>query len=504
MGVRSIVPPQAATRDLSLFRLTAGVLLGVLSAVLFIFAFQPYSVWPFAFVALVPMLLAEQRILPERWSGLSRAVTLGVWLTVFLSSVFGFGQIFIVFLIITAVVGLISIISSPATRRFHNRTQMRWFILHGAVDLAGIELIRSFIPPLNTHAFWAQTAYSQPWLIQPIAVFGMYGLTVVWLAFNYGLALTAIAWFDRDRQWDDNITPVRFSFAWRGLGIAAAVLAAWIAMSLIQVNTVSLGEPVRVAAVQHGFARAGHLEMETEAERLVALTAQTRLAAADGARLVVWPELGVGFDPQVKHTAELRALAAETGAYILIGYGVVTPDDAWRNEAVLLGPDGAFFDVYGKNFATKPGEPDIVTAGSYPVWDTELGPLSTIICNDVNYPQTTRALARNGAGLVMVPTLETAAPGLGWEQRVQSVLRAVDSRVAVVKADVAGIHMIIDPVGRIVAQTEMAAGEPGYLAADVPLGNGNAFQTVAGDWIGWMALVGMVGFTVVINRKPRL
>ncbi|MCK7480836.1 MAG: hypothetical protein M0C28_29200 [Candidatus Moduliflexus flocculans] len=53
-------------------RILLGLALGLLGAVLYILAFQPYSVWPLAFVVFVPMLIAEQRILPLRWSGLGR------------------------------------------------------------------------------------------------------------------------------------------------------------------------------------------------------------------------------------------------------------------------------------------------------------------------------------------------------------------------------------------------------------------------------------------------
>ena len=64
---------------------------------------------------------------------------------------------------------LISILAAPKLRSFHERTGFRWFILHGAIDAAGGEMIRSFIPPIHTHAFWAQTMYSQPWMLQGIS-----------------------------------------------------------------------------------------------------------------------------------------------------------------------------------------------------------------------------------------------------------------------------------------------------------------------------------------------
>lgn len=487
----------------NLQRLMLGAALGILSTILFIFAFQPFSIWPLAFIAYVPILLAENAILPLRWAGLSRAIGVGGFIAIFLTMVFGFGPIAVTFFIIGAVIAAIGILATPALRRFHLRTNYRWFLLQGAVDLVGIELIRSFIPPINTHAFWAQTAYSQPWLIQPLAIFGVYGLSFVWMLINFGLALAAIMWFNGRFPWA-NPLPLTWDNVKRNLAIAGAVFAVWLVISLIILFAApAASDTVRVAAVQHGFPKAGHIELETEEARLTTLTEQTRLAAAEGAQLIVWPELSFGFDPQVKHTATLQALAAETNAYLLIGYGVVTPNDEWRNEAVMLTPTGEFLPVYGKNFATKPGEPDVVTAGSYPVYQTPFGNLATIICNDINYPLTTRTLAQNGAQLATLPTLESGAPGLGWEQRTQAVLRAVESRVAVVKADSNGIQMIIDPYGRIVDQKTMKTGEAGILVGDVALGTGNTLYAKWGNWFGWLGLVGLVIFTVAVNRKPK-
>jgi apolipoprotein N-acyltransferase len=258
-----------------------------------------------------------------------------------------------------------------------------------------------------------------------------------------------------------------------------------------------------VAAIQHGFAKPGHQDPDTQLERLAVLSEQTRIAAEQGARFIVWPELSLGFDPQVEHTDELQSLAKETNAYILIGYGVDTPNGEWRNEAVMLKPSGEFTSVYGKNFPSEPGEPRIVTSGSYPVWETELGNFATIICNDVNFTKATRTLARNGAQIVSVPTFETFGPGIGWEQRTQVVLRAVENRVVVVKAEAAGLSAIVDPYGRIVAQAKLPAGTANALVADVPLGTGGTLYTRLSDWMGWITLLGVVGFSVVTGRKQK-
>ncbi len=80
MATTAVVQTRQISRTAGLTRIGIGVAMGVLSAVLLIFAFQPYSIWPLAFVAIVPMEIAGQRIMPRKWSGVPSAIGMGGWL----------------------------------------------------------------------------------------------------------------------------------------------------------------------------------------------------------------------------------------------------------------------------------------------------------------------------------------------------------------------------------------------------------------------------------------
>ena len=486
----------------NIIRFGIGLTFSLMSMGLLILAFPPYNIWFLAFFAFVPTFIAEYHFLPRRWSGLGSAISVGGWLAVFLTAAFGGGRYTWLFLGIAMLVGLFGILTLPKVRLFHERTQFRWFILQGAVDYAGLEMIRSFVPPINTHAFMAQTMYTQPWMVLPISIFSIYGLTLVLMLVNFAIAQGALIYLDNKWHLDERPEMDKRSVT-RWISITAVVLVVWVGIGLVTLaGAPSDASTIRVAAVQHGFAKAGHMDTpESQIQRLQILSEQTRLAAGQGAQLVLWPELGLGFDPQVEHTAELKALAMETKAYILIGYGVGRDASKWRNEAVLLTPDGEFLDVYGKHHASSPSEPPIITAGTFPVYQTALGPLGTLICNDINYTDVSRTLTRNGARLIMMPALE-GVDVAGWEQRSQIILRAAENRVSFVKVDVTGIGMIVDPYGRIVAQKDST--EPYALVADVSLGMGDTLYTkYLGDWVGWVALAGLVVFNVVINKKQK-
>lgn len=477
------------------WQFVVGIFLSLLSAAMLLLAFHPYNQWYLAFFALIPMRLAEYRFFPPKWAGLGSALGIGAWLAIFLGRMFGFGGPALVIEIVVLIIVLIQAFTIPATRRFHERTAYRWFILEGITGWVGSEMIRSFIPPINTHAFIAQTMYTQPWMLQPISIFSIYGLSILIVLVNYALLQGIILFLDKRRN-VNNYPEMKKSATFRWLTCAGASLALWVGISAAILWTQpSDPQIIRVAAVQHGFSAPAHQDTaESQIIRLNMLAEQSLEVAANGAQLIVWPELGLGFDPQAEYTEEIKALAAETGAYLLIGYGLDDPK-GWRNEMVMLSPQGEFLAVYGKNHQTSPGEPRIITAGKYPVYNTPIGRLATIICNDVHFTDTSRRLARSGAQLIAVPTLEIS--GIALEQVAQSVMRAVENRVAVVKADAAFSSAIVDPYGNILAlRNASPQGGAFNLVADVPLGSGETFYNRLNiDLLGWLNLAGMIFFT---------
>lgn len=503
MAAVAVSQPGEAVRASTGVRVGAGIALSVLTTLALILAFPPFNVWPLAFFCLVPMLVAQYRILPLRWTFLAPSAGTDLWVLYFVTMLFGLNPQTWFIQMIPLLVVVMNFVTARATRQFHEQTRYRWFVLQGAFEWVGFEMIRSFIPLVRTHGYIGHTLHTQPWFIQPVSIFSVYGLSLLIILVNYALAQGLFVLLDRRWRWAGvPQVSARLARGWlAGVGVA---LAAWIGISLIILGSAPSDVPtIRVAAVQHGFTTAAHLPNTPQEVRLQGLVEQTRAAAQQGAQLVVWPELGLGFDPQVEHTAELRALAAETNTHIVIGYGVST-ETAFRNAAVMLTPAGEFLAIYGKSHV-PPGERADPDGAKYPVYDTVLGRLGTIICHDANFTDSARILARKGARLLAVPTLETYIPGFEKVFYVQTLFRAVENRVATVKADVAFSSAIVDPYGRILARRSGAPqGEAFALLADVPLGSANTLYSRLGDWTGWLSMAGFVffiAFPEVLKRR---
>ena len=125
--------PQNKTPS-TIVRIAAGIGVSALTAVMLILAFHPYNVWFLAFFAFVPMLVAQHRILPRKWSGFASAIGVGGWLLVFLGSMFGSSSAALVIYIVVLVIVVVQMFTIPGVQRFHKQTNYRWFMLQSVAD----------------------------------------------------------------------------------------------------------------------------------------------------------------------------------------------------------------------------------------------------------------------------------------------------------------------------------------------------------------------------------
>lgn len=471
-------------------RVGIGSLLSVISAVLLTLSFPPYNLWPLIWIGFVPMMVAQFRLLPRRVSSLASAIAIGGWLGGYLTPIFAGSGLYMTWL--PLLIASISYLADSGVRAFHERTGYRWFVLYGALNWVGFEMIRGFIPIMGTWGFVANTLYSQPWLIQPVSVFSIFGLGLLIMAVNYGIGLGALYLFDRRWKVDPDLPPLstRSVRNWSG-GVIAALLV-WIGISLALFRPPT-GATVRLAAL--------HYDAGVPWRAVDKFSELTRQAAAEGARLIVWPEIAIQGDPQVTNTDDFRRLAAETDAYLVLGYVVPVTERAWRNEATVLTPEGRFLGVFGKDHPVVFAGETSLTRGTYPVYDTPLGRIGTIICYDLDFTGTARKITRNGAQLILVPSHDW--PQLATKHYTHLVFRAVENRVSMVKADNSGNDsVIIDPYGRILASAITPGGDRAgqVVLADVPLGAGDSLAVRLGDWTGWIALAGMVFFMIYDSK----
>lgn len=224
----------------------------------------------------------------------------------------------------------------------------------------------------------------------------------------------------------------------------------------------------------------------------------TRRAVDAGAELIAMPEncamleprrakLLDKVEPQDSHhpLAALQALAAETGAWLLVGsLAVKLSADKVANRSFLLDPTGGIVATYDKlhmfDVTLPSGETYRESSTFLPgsrsvVAPTPWGKLGMTVCYDLRFPALYRALAEAGAEMLSVPSAFTRTTGQAhWHILLRA--RAIETGCFVIAPAQTGDHaegrktyghsLIVDPWGVVLADGGDAVG---FVTADIDL-----------------------------------
>jgi predicted amidohydrolase len=230
---------------------------------------------------------------------------------------------------------------------------------------------------------------------------------------------------------------------------------------------------VRVGAVQ-AESTAGDVE-----GNVVAAAKWTVAAAAEGAQLVVLPELFIpGYDPPTLvaradldvDAADTRLLplasaAADAEVAVLVGASVRWPDGRRTLSVLSVAPDGRVDVAYSKQHLWEAEQQIFDPGDSGTTLMLDSWPIGIGICYDGCFPEHARAAADAGALAYVCPS----AYVVGSEHRrdVYYAARALDNGIYAVMAglvgrcgslDFSGGTAVHDPQGRAIARVDSGAG----------------------------------------------
>ncbi len=222
-----------------------------------------------------------------------------------------------------------------------------------------------------------------------------------------------------------------------------------------------------------------------------------QLAANQGANLVILPEVfHAPYEPAgFRHYAEtfpgpsteMLSRAAARHNICLVGGSIIEKGTEGRlyNTSYIFGSNGELlgkhrkvhlFDVDG---VITFKESDVITPGNdLTIIDYQGFRFGVMICYDIRFPEWSRALALEGAKMLVVPGAFNMSSGPSfWELMMRT--RAVDDQLYIAAASPArnltasyhayGHSMIVDPWGTILAEADRgeevitAAFDPAYL-----------------------------------------
>jgi predicted amidohydrolase len=266
----------------------------------------------------------------------------------------------------------------------------------------------------------------------------------------------------------------------------SCLLALALLFSALWTTTVAATNLVRIAALQPKsrlidwrLNNPGEVLSKVEAS-LSELELLIQQAAEQKCRAIALPEdtLGLGswlagnekLAPQVLPVAVDRMLkrfsrlAAERQVYLVFCNDHILPDGHLYNMSFLIGPDGKEIGRYRKVCPTV-HESAKSRGTEFPVFSShDLGGIGMLICYDMVFPETARALTLNGADIIFHLTLGGAAIGDEEISRAAFRTRAVENFVYIVVSQRGSGSMIISPKGRILAE---AKGGDSMAIADI-------------------------------------
>ncbi len=294
---------------------------------------------------------------------------------------------------------------------------------------------------------------------------------------------------------------------WRraGLAIFGLVLVAH-AWGSVRLFRNAPGPVVRVAGVVSDVMPvtwAGFASPEEMATATDELFERTRVAAERGAQLVVWNEVAIGVEGSDERAFLDRglAMAREHGIDLVVAYLVPLADGpyAFENKYVWLTPDGEA-ETYFKRHP-MPGEGSEKFYEPQQVHDRPYGRVGGAICHDIDAPAITRQLAREGAGLVVVPSSDWK--GIDPYHTQMAQVRGIEGGFAVLRPVRWATGGIYDAYGRARATLSYFEDNDRILMAQVPVGRVDTVYSRVGDVLPVVSLLVIIAAVVVGIRLWR-
>jgi len=502
-----------------------------LSGLLMGLAFPSASIWPLAWLGLVPLLWSLEK------ADLRRGFFKG-WMT---------GLLF------HCVAGYMTARSHPITALLGPYLGLSW----GAFGLLYCWLRRRRVPSwlccclswplaealrrLGPLAFpWIPLAVSQapvPFMIQVVAWTGTMGLSSLIAGWNGWLV--------------DLLRSLREERSQKGLSLASQVhmavvpgLVLFAALSGVLilrhadkvVDRLRSWRRIRVAAIQANIP--GELKWSGDyyEEALKIYSDLTREAAKGDPEFIIWCECSLGDTTDITWEMvplDVRKLAEEIGIPILTG---AVHHDRVRvisyNSATVVSPTGRMIGRYDKMkllpFAETVPEGLGFLAGEH-ARETGYEPakrqvllslfpsmtkrpdtvkLGVLICFEALFTELGRAFPRLGADFFVHLSDEYwyRDRNASRQSEAMDVLRAVEIRRSLVRASNAGPSSIIDPWGRTTTTFRDKEGNscftPGAMVGEVVLVEGETFYSRAGDWVT-MGCLGLYALLFCLSFRQK-
>jgi len=485
----------------------AQLCLALLSGLLLGISFPESSLYPCAWIALVPLFMALTGCSSRRAFLLSWAAGFCYFGIIFQwGLIFGFS----VWLAICLLMGFYTGICGAVTAPFLSSGKSAVRIICPALVWVSYEYIRS-IGPLGLN--WGSISYSQytflP-LIQIVSITGMYGITFMIVFFNTAVNEAVMTLLLRREAGQGNHRLGRASVISIVIAILLPIVSiCWGFGRISSDRSKEKHYPsLRISTIQPSLDMCLQCDASVQRMTLATLEELTSRGQAEGGTLFLWPEASVPtyFPNNIQVTKRICNFAAQRRIYLLAGAPYMGRDAHIYNEAYLISPQGTIVEGYAKRRLVPFSEnlpfsrylrkyhpfnkfSDVEPGNAWKTFATPMARFGALICFESDFPYIARLNIRQGAQFLAVLANDAwferssaASHHLSW-----GVFRALENHANVVQSANTGISAFIDYNGRIRSSTEIYTRT--VLTDEIVLQPAGTLYTCAGDYFPILCLL---------------
>ena len=492
----------------------------IISGLLLTAAFPKIGFSALAWFALVPLHIALRERTPKEAfrvgmiAGLAHYLTLLYWVVITMRT-YGYlpwWQCVSLLVLLAAYLALYTGLFSMALVRLCQKPAH--LVLLAPVLWVALEYIRSF---LLTGFTWGTVGYSQfnrLHIIQISDIFGVYGISFLVVLFN--TAVYVLLLFLAQKKWRDH--PVEKRLALLAVVSPLILISLGLAYGKMRIRTMdgamAGASSPRIAVIQGNIDQARKWDPAFQIGTTKKYVDLTLSVAPHQPDLVVWPETATPFyfEASPKLTRLVTDAVRQAGTRLLVGSPSVqgaAGSQAYYNSAYMVAPDGRTTGRYDKVHLVPFGEyvplkrvlsfvgKMVAQVGDFSSgekgrtlgWGDTEPPVGVQICFEIIFPELSRSLVNNGAGVLVNLTNDAwfGKSSAAYQHFSMAVFRAVENRRSLVRCANTGISGFVDPAGRIMART--ALFEDAVLVRRVPILTEQTVYTRIGDILPIVCLI---------------
>ena len=412
-----------------------------------------------------------------------------------------------------------------------------WIIIGAPALWVTLEYIRSNLFFLSWP--WNLLGHSQykflP-VIQIADITGVYGISFILVMVNQFLSRMPELYAKHKVETSSNNVGNDQSVKWRTqLSTVFLVMIILFSYGWYKLLSTKDSGHIRVALIQANLLTHDNMTYQEQVKHFQEYIKLTMDASLKKPELIVWPasSLPAPISSRLVRIAT-RNLAIKINSYLLVGgagHEKFGPQREgylpYSNSEFLISPSGEIVGQYNK-IRLLPFNEYLPMQGKFkwPQWITTLkanfisgkeytlfrvsgASFGTPICWENMFPDMFRFFVAEGAQFMISVTNEgffgnTSAP---YQTLAMNAFRAVENRVAIVRANTTGVSCFINPNGKIIERVRGSNGNDlfvsGFLIGDIPLSNIRTFYTFYGDVFAYAALCITALFIIlpVIHKK---